>query len=71
MDEPWNHETKETLVEEKGARRRTYWAWAFIVCGIIGIILMIATNPRQKRLVCDEGAEHSLTTFGTCQEESP
>lgn len=48
---------------------KTIALWAVVAVGLIGIIWMIATNPKQKQLVCDRSAQASLIGFGSCKEE--
>jgi hypothetical protein len=43
--------------------------WLAILCAIGGIGWMVWREPREKPLVCDDNAVHSLWSFGTCTEE--
>jgi hypothetical protein len=57
-----------------GQPEKPHWVvWilfvAFVVVSIAGIIMMIVTDPRDKRLVCRSDVPTSLTSFGNCTEE--
>lgn len=58
-----------------GKPQKTNWPvviafWAFIVVAIVGIIMMVATNPKQGALVCDSpSGMTSLTYIGSCHTE--
>ncbi len=43
--------------------------YGFIILALIAMIWMIATNARQKNLVCNSGGTTSLIGFGSCTEE--
>lgn len=43
--------------------------WLFVIGGVVLIAYMIATNPKQKQLVCDPGATYTINSIGACHEE--
>jgi hypothetical protein len=53
--------------EPKGGLQKAI-AWAFIILGAGAIAYMIATNPPQKKLVCNRTTT-SITGIGACSEE--
>lgn len=63
------------MSQKFGQPEKKNWAvviafWAFIVVGIVGIIMMVATNPKQGTLVCDNpSGQSSLTYMGSCHTE--
>ncbi len=54
---------------EKTNPTQAILTWGFVVIGVIGIIWMIAANPRQKNLNCTSAPTSSLTGFGSCTTE--
>ena len=54
---------------EKKNTLQTILMWGFVAAGVIGIIWMIAVNPRQKNLTCSSSTSSSMLAFGTCTEE--
>ena len=54
---------------EKPDPRLTVLKWSFVVLVVGAIIWMIASNPKQRELVCHTGGGTSLTGFGTCEEQ--
>jgi hypothetical protein len=55
--------------KEKPNYVKTSLLWGIVVLGIVAIIWMAESAPRQKPLVCRTGFMTSLTGFGTCTEE--
>lgn len=69
MATPQKSQPKYGKPEEKNITK-TLLMWAFIICGVGGIALMVALNPKQRKLSCDStGGAASFVGFGTCHED--
>ena len=69
---PPNTKPKPPLKFGKPEKRNwttTILMWSFIAVVLIAIIWMIASNPREKAMVCSSSGQTSLIGFGGCSQE--